>query len=134
MRVIVDTSVWSLALRRRKPAASPHCDLLRRLIMDGETVLLGAIRQELLSGIRFPEQYQRLKLRLRAFPDLTLETGDHELAAAFFNTCMSKGIAGGPIDLLICAAAHRRRYMILTTDPDFDHYGRHLSIDLLKPS
>lgn len=134
MRVIADTSVWSLALRRRNPAASPHIDLLRRLIAGGQIVLLGAVRQEVLSGIRYAEQYHRLKLRLRAFPDLALETADYELAAEFFNTCMSNGVTGGPIDLLICAAAHRRRCKILTTDPDFDRYGRHVSIDLIKPA
>ena len=133
MKVIVDTSVWSLAPRRRDPKPSPHCDLLHRLIVDHRTVLLGVIRQELLLGIRFPEQYQGLKSRLRAFPDLPMETQDHETAAGFFNICMSNGVCGTPIDLLICATAHRRGYRILTTDPDFDRYAACLSIELLSP-
>lgn len=133
MKVVIDTSVWSLALRRRTPHKSPHTTLLREVIIDGRAILLGVVRQEVLSGVRFPEQYQRLKQHLRAFPDLPLEMDDYELAAQFFNTCMSKGVVGGPIDFLICAAAHRRRYMILTSDPDFGQFAAHVSIDLLVP-
>ncbi|MDD5349196.1 MAG: PIN domain-containing protein [Chthoniobacteraceae bacterium] len=133
MKVVVDTSVWSLALRRRAPSPSPHTELLAELIRDGRVVLLGMVRQELLSGIRHPEQSERLRRHLRAFPDLPLETEDHETAAAFFNTCMSHGVQGTPVDLLLCACAHRRNYALLTMDPDFDHYGRHLPLNLLKP-
>ena len=133
MRVIVDTSVWSLALRRRNPVPSAHTELLTELIRDGRVILLGAIRQELLSGIRALEQFKRLKSHLKAFPDLPLETEDYELAAEFFNTCMAGGVQGTPIDLLLCACAHRRRYHVFSTDPDFDHYGRHISLNLLKP-
>jgi len=132
MKVIVDTSVWSLALRRRVPVHSPHTELLAELIRDGRVMLLGVVRQELLSGICHLEQFERLRRYLRAFPDLPLEAGDHETAAEFFNTCMSHGIQGTPVDLLLCACAHRRKYALLTTDPDFDHYHRYLPFDLLK--
>jgi len=133
MKVVVDTSVWSLALRRRAPAPSVHTELLAELIRDGRVVLLGMVRQELLSGIRSPEQFERLRLHLRAFQDLPLDTEDHEMAAAFFNTCRTHGVQGTPVDLLLCACAHRRNYALLTTDPDFDHYSRYLPLNLLKP-
>jgi hypothetical protein len=55
------------------------------LIADGRVVLLGAIRQEVLSGVRYKEQFARLQEYLRAFPDLELTTEDFELAAEFFN-------------------------------------------------
>ncbi|MGG6264695.1 hypothetical protein ACQ4M3_14870 [Leptolyngbya sp. AN03gr2] len=69
MSVIVDTSVWSLALRRNAPN-SQTTDRLRTLITEDEVIILGAIRQEILSGLRTPEQFTRLRDYLRAFPDL----------------------------------------------------------------
>ena len=63
MQVLVDTSVWSLAFRRSVPGANPvlaaqqvrlkaSLELLRDLVADGRATLIGAIRQELLSGIK----------------------------------------------------------------------------------
>ncbi|HEX5085957.1 MAG TPA: PIN domain-containing protein [Blastocatellia bacterium] len=123
-----DRASWKLALHYRESTS-----LFREVITDGRAVLLGVVRQEILSGIRFPEQYQRLKQHLRAFPDLPLEIDDYELAAEFFNTCTSRGVTGGAIDFLICAAAHRRKCLILTSDPDFRRFAAHVSIDLLDP-
>jgi predicted nucleic acid-binding protein len=92
--------------------------------------LLGAIRQETLSGIRNFEQFTRLRDYLRAFPDLELMPEDYELASEFFNTCRSKGIQDSNTDFLICAVASRRGYSILTTDGDFALFGEHLPIAL----
>lgn len=123
MSTIVDTSVWSLALRRSTPPAdSPAVTLLRDLITGDRIVLLGAIRQEILSGVRNSEQFIHLRDYLKAFPDLELTTEDYELAAEFFNTCRSNGIQGSNTDFLICAVAHRRSYSIFTTDKDFQSF------------
>lgn len=132
MSVIVDTSVWSLALRRRtRSDSSPAVTLLRHLITDDQVALLGAIRQEILSEVRSSEQFIHLRDDLRAFPDLELMSGDYELAAAFFNTCCSNGIQGSNADFLICAVAHLRSYSILTTDNDFHSFRAHIPISLL---
>lgn len=132
MSVIVDTSVWSLALRRRPSSiASPTVKRLRDLITDDRIVLLGAIRQEILSGVRSSEQFNRLRDYLRAFPDLELAPEDYELAAEFFNTCRSNGIQGSNTDFLICAVAHRRNYSIFTTDNDFQSFQTHIPVILL---
>ncbi len=73
MRVIVDTSIWSLALRRNTPDdAVDIINHFRDLITDGRVVLLGVIRQEILSGIRHLEQFTRLRDHLCAFPNLEL--------------------------------------------------------------
>jgi predicted nucleic acid-binding protein len=133
MRVVVDTSVWSLALRRRTPVPSPHTLLLADLIKDGRALLLGFVRQELLSGIRHPEQFNRLLNQLRSFPNSEFEIEDFETAASFFNICMSNGIQGSMIDFLVCAFASRRQYQIFTSDPDFDHYSEIIPISLLRP-
>jgi predicted nucleic acid-binding protein len=135
MNVVVDSSVWSLALRRNTPNdAIPIINILRDFISDGRVVLLGVIRQEVLSGIRYTEQFVRLRDYLRAFPDLELISEDYELAAEFFNTCRSKGVQGSNTDFLLCAVAHRRSYSIFTTDKDFENFRLHIPIVLLGVS
>ncbi|HEX3941220.1 MAG TPA: PIN domain-containing protein [Acidobacteriaceae bacterium] len=123
MMVLIDTPVWSLALRRR---AAEHAGrqreirkTLEEMIFAGRAALLGAIRQELLSGIREDAQYPRLRRSLRAFPDVDLITEDYEEAARMNNACRARGIAGSAVDLRICAAAHRRNWPIFTLDRDF---------------
>jgi predicted nucleic acid-binding protein len=132
MNVLVDSSVWSLALRRNTTNdAIAIVNVLRDLIADGRVVLLGAIRQEVLSGVRYKEQFTRLQEYLRAFPDLELTTEDYELAAEFFNTCRSNGVQGSNTDFLLCAVAYRRGYSIFTTDKDFDNFRAHIPVVLL---
>ena len=130
MKVVVDTSVWSLALRRRQQNNS-IADI-RDFIGDGRVVLLGAVRQEILSGIKHQAQYEKLKNNLRAFPDLVIDTEDYELAADYFNICRRHGIQGANTDFLICAAAHRRNYEIFTTDKDFIGFSKYLPVVLTK--
>ena len=132
MNVIVDTSVWSLVLRRHSPdEVSESVKTLQDLIASGRVVLLGAIRQEILSGIRYKEQFERLRDYLRTFPDLELTSEDYELAAEFFNTCRRQGVQGSNTDFLICAVAHRRGYSILTVDKDFENFRGHIPVVLL---
>ena len=133
MNVLVDSSVWSLALRRNTTNdAIAIVNVLRDLIADGRVVLLGAIRQEVLSGVRYKEQFARLREYLRAFPDLELTTEDYELAAEFFNTCRTNGVQGSNTDFLLCAVAHRRGYSIFTTDKDFENFRSHIPVALLS--
>ena len=133
MKVVVDTSVWSLALRRdRNPEVSLAVPLLRDLITDGRIALLGAVRQEILSGIRHTSQYDRLRHYLRAFPNLDLDIEDYELASEFYNICRQNGVQGASTDFLICAAATRRHYSILTTDRDFENFSQHIPLLLVE--
>ena len=133
MRVIVDTSVWSLALRRQNaPNQDPKVALLRDLILDSRVALLGVVRQEILSGIRHQNQYERLQKELRKFPNLELFIEDYELASQFYNTCRSHGVQGANTDFLICAAAVLRNYEILTTDKDFDNFSPYVPIRLIN--
>jgi predicted nucleic acid-binding protein len=92
--------------------------------------MLGAVRQELLSGIRGSAQFRRLRDRLRAFPDVALEEGDYEHAASCFNQCRSRGVQGSNTDFLLCAAALRRSAAVFTVDDDFVHYARVLHVKL----
>lgn len=130
MRVLVDTSVWSLALRQKKP--DEIAQKLAGLIIDSMVVLIGPVRQELLSGISSGEVFEKLKMRLQAFEDLPLTTKDHEKAAEFYNACRKSGIQGSHIDFLICAVAHNNELVIFTTDQDFQQYAKVLPIRLMK--
>lgn len=133
MKVLVDTSVWSLALRRvRKPVVAIEAQELARLIKDGNVAMIGPIRQELLSGIQEAPQFERLRAKLAAFPDAALVAGDYETAAMFFNRCRAKGVHGSNTDFLMCAVAARTAMPILTTDGDFTLFRKHLPIVLHK--
>ena len=132
MKVIVDTSVWSLVLRRQQHKNDSIANRLQDLISDGRVILLGAVRQEILSGIKHQEQFDKLKERLQAFPNLSLDIKDYELAAEYFNICRCNGIQGANTDFLICATANRRNYQIFTTDNDFISFRQYLPIVLIK--
>lgn len=131
MKVLVDTSVWSAALRRKSRAANEGITgALASLVQDGRVAIIGAIRQELLSGIRERSQFERLRDHLRAFPDTAVTADDHEEAAAFFNQCREQGIQGSNTDFLICAIAARHGFPIFTTDADFARFAKILPIAL----
>ncbi len=129
MKVLIDTSVWSLALRRRAPA-HPAVDELRRLVAHGRAAIVGPVRQELLSGIRDRVAFERLRDHLRAFSDEPMTSADHERAAECFNLCRAEGIQGSNTDFLLCAIAERCRCPILTTDEDFLEFRRVLPVRL----
>ena len=134
MKVLVDSTIWSLAIRRRKTTPSPHLLAFNELVRETRVVLIGPIRQEVLSGIRNPSQFRKLQSVLRAWNDLPLDTQDFEHAAEHFNSCRTKGIQGTHTDFLICAVAERHNLAILTTDKDFSSYAAVLPIKLLLPT
>jgi len=131
MKVLVDTPIWSLALRRRNRTADDATTAeLASLIQDGRAALIGAVRQELLSGIRERIHFERVRDHLRAFADLEATRDDYEQAASFFNVCRTRGIQGSNTDFLICAMAARIGFSIFTTDADFTHFARLLPVTL----
>jgi predicted nucleic acid-binding protein len=137
VNTLVDTSIWSLALRRKtRNLSSPEKILvteLVELVKEGRARILGVIRQELLSGIKTPDQYEKLRTTLHSFPDEVLETSDYEFAAKSNNACRAKGIAVSVVDAMICAISATRDWPIFTTDPDFKNYAGVLGIKLHAP-
>jgi predicted nucleic acid-binding protein len=133
MKVLVDTSVWSLALRRDLTFDGPEVYELTELIKEARVQMIGPVRQELLSGIKSQAQFHKLRNHLRSFPDLELTTRDYEYAAEFFNLCRSKGVQGSNTDFLICAIAAHHKVPIFTTDRDFTLFQLHLPITLHCP-
>jgi predicted nucleic acid-binding protein len=132
--VLVDTSVWSLALRRQSHALQPADRTIvaqwAELVREGRVQLIGPIRQELLSGLKDLRQFALLEQRLECFPDARVESLDYVEAAGYFNLLRKKGISGTGIDLLICAVAARSNWPIFTVDLDFTRYASHLPIRL----
>ena len=133
---IVDTPVWSLAFRRNiSERSAPEQGLvhaLHDLVTVEQAILLGPVRQEILSGLREQRQFDRLRGLLRDFPDTVITTADYESAAHYANLCRAHGVLGSPTDLLLCAIAVSRRWEILTTDNDFQRYSKHLPIRLAR--
>jgi len=130
--VLIDTSVWSLALRRKQ-----HSDYdvrlieyLAFLIRNKYAVMIGPIRQEILSGISDEEKFIRLKEALETFSDFEITTEDYEKAAEYYNKCRSRGLQGSHTDYLICSVAHSNDFLILTLDKDFEAYRKYIDIDL----
>ena len=138
MNVLVDTSVWSVALRRRSPAeltAREQASIgeLSTLIDEARASMAGCIRQEVLSGIASATQFDRLRDKLRAFDDLSAGPTVYERAARFFNQCRARGIQGSHIDFLICALADEHRVPVFTLDADFERYAEVCGLDLHRP-
>lgn len=138
MMVLVDTPIWSLALRRRARNLGPEQEALTQelaeLIREGRARILGPIRQELLSGIRDDAPFRRLRQHLRAFDDVRLSAKDYEEAARASDQCRSRGVAGSGVDFLICAVVVARGWTIFTTDRDFHEYAKRLPIGLHLPT
>jgi predicted nucleic acid-binding protein len=138
MLVLVDTPMWSLALRRRDANLSSRelrlTQALRELIEDGRAQLVGPVRQELLSGVRKEASFKKLRDHLRAFEQPSLDVADYEEAAQLNNQCRARGIAGSAIDFLICAVAQRRSWQVFTTDHDFLRYSTVFPLRLYKPT
>lgn len=129
---MVDTSVWSLALRRNGGAVHPEVKKLKNLILDGEQLfIIGLILQEILQGISRSDKFEKLKDYLSAFPILRLDREDYIIAAQFRNQCRSKGVQAGTIDFLIASTAITHNCHLFTTDNDFQYIARYSNLMLL---
>ncbi|HMW49489.1 MAG TPA: PIN domain-containing protein [Cellvibrionaceae bacterium] len=130
--ILVDTCVWSIALRGGKAKDAQITEALTQLIDDNQAKIIGVIRQELLSGYSDKQSYERLKAKLKYFPNEPILDSDYETAAEYANFCRTKGIQGSHTDYLICAVAIRARLKIFTTDKDFSNYSKHLPIAIYQ--
>jgi predicted nucleic acid-binding protein len=130
LKVLVDTCIWSHALRSKNPEFEAQVKSLETLISDQRVLMIGPIRQEVLSGYSDPIKFEALKTRLSYFENTAVLDEDYINAAKFYNECRQKGIQGSHVDLLICTVAVRLSVPIFTTDKDFGFYQRHLPIKL----
>jgi predicted nucleic acid-binding protein len=133
-KVIVDAVIWSKVYRWKHldKASQNLVDEMSVLIAGDWNVMLGAVRQEVLSGISERATFEAVKQKLSRFPDYLPQSEDYVLAAEFSNTCRTHGVQGSPTDFLICAVAARNSWEIFTEDNDFLSYRRHLPITLYQ--
>lgn len=116
LNVLVDTSVWSLALRRDLPPDVPEIHELRRSLEAGTVFCTGLILQELLQGFAKPKAYRQIVEHFSALPLLVPDREDHIHAADIWNRCRGKGIQTGTIDALLAQLCMRYDLTMLTTD------------------
>jgi predicted nucleic acid-binding protein len=120
--LFVDTSVWSLALRRDVVPDVPQVIALKQALQSGQQIVTtGLVLQELLQGFTGPKQGEALLERFRSLPLLVPDRADHIAAAQLRNTCRKNGVQAGTIDALFAQLCIRHGLLLLTTDLDFQH-------------
>jgi hypothetical protein len=125
MSYLVDTSVWSLALRRDVPDTTREVAELKRALEAGDEILVtGLVLQELLQGFNRPEGYSQIVEYFSALPFIIPKREDYINAADLRNLCRKKGIQAGTIDALLASLCIERDIKILTTDTDFSQIAR----------
>ena len=131
MRILVDTSVWSLALRRGGPADHPAVVKLRDFLDSGEDLFLtGLILQEILQAFRSEEVAAQTADFFEPFPLLPTESNLCRAAARLYRRCRDKGLAASTLDCHIAAAAMENDCQLLTTDRDFERMSQVCPIEL----
>ena len=121
----MDTSVWSLALRRGGPAEHPTVDRLLEFLDSGEDLFLtGLILQEILQALRTEKAATEVAETLEPFPLLPLQASTCLMAASLYRVCRRKGLGGSTIDCHIAATAIEQNCRLLATDRDFEQIAR----------
>ena len=130
MKVLIDTPIWSYAFRSKRGNFEQHVRELETLIANQGILIIGPIRQEVMSGYSEIRKFERLNNKLKYFENTPITDEDYIQAAKFSNICRKNGVQGSHIDFLICAVAYRLQAHIFTTDKDFGHYQSHFPIKL----
>ena len=126
MNLFVDTSVWSLALRRDPLPSSPEVRALRDALQGGDMIFTtGLVLQELLQGFAGPRSRQSILDHFDDLPLLPPDRQDHIEAAQLRNRCRRAGLQIGTIDALLAQLCIRHGLTLLTTDRDFVLATRH---------
>lgn len=134
MNLFVDTSVWSLALRRDDDSSAPEVTRLREALQSQTSIVTtGLVLQELLQGFRGPKARDAIVERFAALPMIVPDRDDHVAAAEVRNTCRRRGVQIGTIDALLVRLCIRHELTMLAADRDYDHAARHVPLKLWRP-
>ncbi|HUP65967.1 MAG TPA: PIN domain-containing protein [Thermoanaerobaculia bacterium] len=132
--ILLDTSVLSHVFRRRAP--EPVSDVVSRfssLVAKGYPLAIpGVVLQEILSGVRDPRQFDRLRVALDGFPLIIAGEEDHLEAARLVNSLRRRGVTASSFDALIAAMTILRDGLLFTLDQDFFAYSRLTALRLLE--
>jgi predicted nucleic acid-binding protein len=131
LNLFVDTSVWSLTLRRDAPESIPEVVALTRAVDVGDPIYTtGFVLQELLQGFAGPKARDLILDKLSALPSINPDRRDHVEAAGIFVTCRQAGVQIGTIDALIAQLCIRHSLTLLSSDADFARIAKHTSLQL----
>ncbi len=131
MSLFVDTSVWSLALRRDAPPAVAQVDALVKALEAGDAILTtGLVLQELLQGFAGPKQRLAILNRFAVLPLIVPDRQDHVEAAQLRNFCRGRGVQIGTIDALLAQLCINHALTLLTTDKNFSRIARFSKLKL----
>ena len=131
MTILVDTSVWSLALRRDAEANEPEVQVLKDSLLGDEVVVTtGLVLQELLQGFSGPKAQAQIVQRFASLPLIQPDRDDYIGAAGIRNTCRRAGVQIGTIDALLAQLCIRHELTLLTTDQDFAHAAKHCTLSV----
>jgi len=118
--LLVDTSVWSLALRRDGATGSKEVVALREALNGADAVVTtGLVLQELLQGFSGPKDKESVIERFGTLPLIQPDRQDHIAAAEVRNVCRRSGVQVGTIDALLIQLCGRFELTLLSTDKDF---------------
>ena len=131
MTLLVDTSVWSLALRRDVQTTEPEIDVLKAALAGSDVVVTtGLVLQELLQGFAGPKSRKQIIEGFSSLPLIQPDREDHIAAADLRNMCRRAGVQVGTVDSLIAQLCIRHDLMLLSTDKDFAHAAQHCKLKL----
>ena len=134
MTFLVDSSVWSLALRRDVQGKAPEIAALRDALMGVDVVVTtGLVLQELLQGMVGPKAADQIVERFAGLPLIQPDREDHIAAAKLRNLCRRAGVQIGTVDAILAQVCIRNDLMLLTTDVDFDHMAKYCALKIWKP-
>ena len=134
MTLLVDTSVWSLALRRDAESSEPEVQHLKEALLGADIVVTtGLVLQELLQGFSGAKASAQIVERFAALPLIQPTREDHIAAAELRNTCRRAGVQVGTIDAIIAQLCVRHELTLLSTDKDFKSAAKYCALRLWSP-
>ncbi|TGM74266.1 PIN domain nuclease [Leptospira mtsangambouensis] len=133
MNLLIDTSVWSEALRRKNKSVNSEDTFLFQIVKNEEEIFLtGIILQEILTGIKNQKLFDEINNHLRFFNYVTPTNKDHILAAQLRNDLAKKGITVASIDVLIAQIAISNNLTIATYDSDFNKIAENSKLKIIN--
>ena len=131
MTLLVESSVWSLALRRDGTFDAKEVLALREALTGADSVVTtGLVLQELLQGFNGPKAKEAIIERFGALPLIQPDRQDHVAAAEVRNACRRGGVQIGTIDALLIQLCGRYEMTLLSSDKDFANAARHVPFRL----
>lgn len=133
MSLFVDTSVWSLALRRDAPPSVPEVVAFTHALQSGEPIFAtGLVLQELLQGFAGPKARQQILAAFASIPVIVPNRDDHIEAAELRNRCRRHGVQTGTIDALLAQLCIHHDLVLLSVDKDFEQIARYCPLRIWR--